>query len=154
MSKTEFWDRIETVNAGMLDVAGGARWVPMSHYADRATNVLWFITAEGTQIVDAVTAGNHDGVYLLADNAKGLFAHVAGTLAVSIDRAQLERIWNPIASAWFEGGIDDPDLRLLSFTVTGGEVWVTPTSGVRFMFNIAKAKLTGDDPDMGDHFTL
>jgi general stress protein 26 len=154
MSKTEFWDRVETVNAGMLDVVGGARWVPMSHYADRTTNTLWFITASGTQIVDAVTAGSHDAIYLLADNAKGLFAHVSGSLMVSVDRDMLEKIWNPVASTWFEGGIDDPELRLLSFAVTGGEVWVTPTSGVRFMFNIAKAKLTGDDPDMGDHFTL
>lgn len=154
MSTTEFWDRIEAVNAGMLDAAGGARWVPMSHYADRAANALWFLTTEGTQIVDAVTAGQHDATYLLADNAKGLFAQVTGSLAISTDRAKLEELWNPVASAWFDGGIDDPDLRLLSFTVTGGEVWVTPTSGVRFMFNIAKAKLTGDAPDMGDHFTL
>lgn len=154
MGKDIFWDRLETVNAGMLDAGDGARWVPMSHTADRETNTLWFLTAAGTQAVDAVTAGPQTAAYLLADNAKGLFAQVTGSLALSTDRAKLEELWNPVAGAWFDGGIDDPDLRMLAFTVTGGEVWATPTSGVRFLFNIAKAQVTGKEPDMGDHFTL
>ena len=154
MSKDEFWDRIETVNAGMLDVADGTRWVPMSHTADRSANTLWFLTAAGTQIAEATEGGPTSAAYVLADNGKGLFANVSGTLALSHDRTKLEEIWNPIAAAWYDGGIDDPDLRMLSFVVTSGEVWVTPTSGIRFMFNIAKAQLTGTDPDMGDHFMI
>lgn len=154
MSKTEFWDRIETVNAGMLAPEGSPRWVPMSHHADRAANRLWFITAKGTDITDRLETGPAPASYLLADNGKGLFAQVTGTLSLSDDRAKLEELWGVIVETWFEGGINDPDVRLLSMQVTGGEVWVTPTSGIRFMFNIAKARLTGDDPDMGDHFTL
>ena len=154
MNKDDFWDRIETVNAGMLDADDATRWVPMSHTADREANTLWFITAQGTQLVDAVTAGPTEAQYLVADNGKGLFAQISGTLALSHDRAKLEELWNPITGAWFEGGIDDPDVRMMSFTISGGEVWVTPTSGVRFMFNIAKAQVTGTQPDMGDHFNL
>lgn len=154
MSKTEFWDRIETVNAGMLAPEGSARWVPMSHHADRADNRLWFITAKGTDITDRLETGPAPCTYLVADNGKGLFAQVTGTLSISQDRVKLEELWGVIVETWFEGGINDPDVRLLSMQVTGGEVWVTPTSGIRFMFNIAKARLTGDDPDMGDHFTL
>ena len=154
MSKDEFWDRAEAVTAGMLDATGGERLVPMSHYADRAANTLWFITAKGTETVDAVEAGPKDSRYVLSDNGKGLYAHLTGVLALSEDRAKLEELWNPVADAWFEGGIDDPDLRLLSFRISAGEVWVTTTSGIRFMYNVAKAKVTGDQPDMGDHFTL
>ncbi len=154
MTKDIFWDRAEAINAGMLDATDGSRLVPMSHYADRQAETLWFITARGTQVVDAVEAGPKDCAYVLADGAHGLFAHVEGTMRLSDDRAKLEELWNPVADTWFDGGIDDPDLRLLAFTVTGGEAWVTPTSGLRFMFNVAKAKLTGDQPDMGEHFTL
>lgn len=154
MTKTKFWDRAEDVNAGMLDSSDGARLVPMSHYSDRDGHKLWFITAAGTQAEEAVEAGAKDCTYVICDNDKGLFAHLKGSLALSTDRAKLEELWNPIASSWFKGGIDDPDLRLLSFSLTGGEVWTTPTSGLRFMFNVAKAQLTGDQPDMGEHFSL
>ncbi len=154
MNKEEFWDRAEAINAGMLDATNGDRLVPMSHYADREAATLWFITAKGTQVVEAVEAGPHKCAYVLSDGGKGLYAHVMGTMSLSNDRAKLEELWNPVADTWFDGGIDDPDLRLLALKVTGGEVWVTPTSGLKFMFSLAKAKLTGDQPDMGDHFTL
>lgn len=154
MSKDDFWDRIETVNAGMLHTGDGTRWVPMSHTAERVGSTLWFLTAAGTQIVEAVEAGPIETDYIIADNARGLFAQVRGTLVLSKDRAKLEDLWNPVAASWYDGGIDDPDLRMLSLVIASGEVWVTPTSGLRFMFNIAKAQLTGAEPDMGDHFKL
>lgn len=154
MSTDEFWDRAASVNAGMLDAQDGVRLVPMSHYADRDRNTLWFITAAGTDAVDAVQGGPKECAYILSDNGKGLFAHVNGTMSLSDDRAKLEEVWNPVADTWFDGGKDDPDLRLLSFQITDGEVWATPTSGLVFMFNVARAKLTGDQPDMGSHFTL
>lgn len=154
MDKTDFWDRVEKVTAGMLDTGGQARFVPMSHTADREANTLWFITAQGTALVEAVQAGQTDGAYIVADMAGGLFARLSGSLTLSTDRAKLEELWNSVASTWFDGGIDDPAIRVLAFRVEAGEVWVTPTSGLRFMFNIAKAKVTGADPDMGDHFTL
>ncbi len=154
MDKTDFWSRVDTVNAGMLDLDGSGRPVPMSHHADREANTFWFLTDAGTQIAEGVESGAKPAGYMLADNAKGLFATVSGTLSRSHDRAKLEALWNPITSTFFEGGIDDPDLRLLSFVVSGAEVWLAPTSGVVFMFNIAKAKVTGELPDMGDHFTI
>jgi len=154
MSKSTFWDRAEDVNAGMLDMSDGERLVPMSHYPDRAAHTLWFITAAGTQAVEAVEDGPKPCGYVICDNGKGLYAHLKGSLALSNDRAKLEELWNTIADSWFEGGIDDPDLRLMSLSLTSGEVWITPTSGIRFMFNIAKSQLTGDEPDMGEHFTL
>ncbi len=154
MSHEDFWDRIETVNAGMLDASQGARLIPMSHQCDREANTLWFITAQGTQTVAAVENGPSACGYVVAEGGKGVYAHLKGTLALSTDRAKLEELWNAVADTWFDGGIDDPDVRLLSFGIDCGEVWVTPTSGVRFLFSIAKAKMTGEEPDMGDHFHL
>ena len=154
MSKDDFWDRVASVNAGMLDAKDGARFVPMSHYADKDLNALWFITAKGTDAVDAAETGPTDCGYILSDSGKGLYAHITGSLTVSYDKAKLDELWNPIAATWFDEGKEDPDLRLLCFRIAKGEVWLAPASGVVFMFNIARAKLTGSDPDMGSHFTF
>ena len=154
MSHDEFWDRVASVNAGMLDATNGLRSVPMSHYADRGTNCLWFIAAKGTDVVDAVAASAQSATYIVADAAKGIYADLRGMLSLSHDRAKLDDIWSTVADAWFEGGKDDPDVRLLCFAIGTGEVWVTPTSGITFMFGIVRAQLTGTPPDMGTHFTL
>lgn len=154
MSDDVFWDRLGAVNAGMLAAGESPRFMPMSHNADREGRRLWFITARGTDLVEATEAGPVASVYLVADGGKGLYAQINGTLEQSTDRAKLEEIWNVVASSWFDGGKDDPDLRLLSLSVTGAEVWATTASGLGFMFQVAKAQLTGAEPDMGEHFTV
>lgn len=153
MSEDVFWDRIKAINAGMLAAGESPRFMPMSHNADRKGRTLWFVAARGTDPVAAAEGGQVAAAYIVADASRGLYAHVNGTLALSDNRAKLDEIWNVVASSWFEGGKDDPDLRLLAFNITGAEVWTTG-SGVNFLFQVAKAQVTGAEPDMGEHFTL
>jgi len=55
-TRDDFWSRLDEAQAGML-TAGDARPVPVTHYADREAGALWFITADGTDLVRALTAG-------------------------------------------------------------------------------------------------
>lgn len=154
MNNTDFWTRVETVNAGMLETDSGARFVPMSHQSQPEAQTLWFITAKDTTMFEDLAEGPKSCSYVIADGGKGMYAHLTGRLSVSQDRDRLEALWSTVAESWFDGGIDDPNVRLLSYVVDSGEVWVTPTSGLSFLFSIAKANLTGEKPDMGDHFFL
>ena len=154
MSLDSFWGHIATVRAGMLDATAGSRRVPMSHYADRDRNCLWFITAKDTHAAKAAADGPLSAAYILSDSGKGIFADIKGRLGLSDDRAILLALWSPVADTWFDGGIDDPNLQLLSFHITEAEVWTTPTSGIVFMFDMMRAKLTGMPPEMGSHFTI
>lgn len=150
MSKEVFWDEMEDVNAAMLAV-GSKRYVPMSPYTDAAAGAIWFITAQGTDAVDAAAGGAADAS-LIVTGSGDLHARIDGKARLSQDRAKLEELWNPIASSWFDG-IDDPDIRLIRFDPTGAEVWNT-TGAIGFVIQIAKSKMTGEQPDMGDHFTI
>ncbi|WP_323718607.1 pyridoxamine 5'-phosphate oxidase family protein [Paracoccus aminovorans] len=148
-----FWDRLEKVNSGMLGLVEAPRLVPMSHYVDRDSRTLWFITAKGTDLVQAVAGGGKPALHAVADESGGLFARLDGTLALSDDRAKLDELWNAVASAWFEEGKQDPDLQLMRLDLTGAEIWLTGGS-MRFLYEIAKSKVTGAKPDMGEHFAL
>jgi len=57
-----------------------------------------------------------------------LFASVEGRLAIDNDRATIDRLWNPFVAAWFEGGKDDPKLRLLRFEPGNAQVWLNENS--------------------------
>lgn len=151
--KEKFWDRLEDVRTGMLR-AEGARAVPMSHYVDDddPENAIWFITAKGTDISNAAITGA-DGEYLVTSNDENLYARITGRVSVSQDKEKLDEIWNAVASAWFDGGQQDPDVQLVRFDVQEAEVWVTGGS-LKFLFEVAKAHMTDEKPDMGEHAVL
>ncbi|MDS9468846.1 pyridoxamine 5'-phosphate oxidase family protein [Paracoccus sp. MBLB3053] len=153
MEEQIFWKRLDGINAGMLGTRDGMKMVPMSHYADPDARVLWFITAEGTDLVGEVQDGAKEALHIIADASGKLFAQIEGRLELSSDREKLDEIWSSVASAWFDEGKEDPDLRLLRLNLTNAEIWST-TGGINFLYQIAKANLTGDEPDIGDHFRL
>lgn len=148
-----FWKRTGSINAGMLGTVDKLKLVPMSHYPDRAESALWFITAEGTDLVEQVKSAPADAIHVIGDASGKLWARIEGRLELSQDKAKLDEIWNTVAEAWFEGGERDPDVRLLKLSLTHAEIWVT-TGGLGFLYEIAKARLTGDKPDLGEHFEL
>lgn len=154
MSDVEtFWKRLKGVNAGMLGAAPEWRLVPMSHYPDPDQNALWFITADGTDLYEAVKDGPKQAAHVISSSGDKLYAHINGKLEASDDRAKLDELWNAVASAWFEDGEQDDDVRLMKLTISDAEVWATD-GGIGFLYEVAKAKLTGAEPQMGEHFTV
>lgn len=150
MTKERFWEDLGSVRAAMLAI-GDARHVPMSPYPDAETGAIWFIGAKGTDLVEALGAGSTAASLIVTGNDK-LHARIEGTANLSSNRAKLEELWNLIASSWFEG-IDDPDIQLIRLEPSHAEVWATD-GALAFMIQIAKAQLTGDHPDMGDHYSV
>ncbi|WP_430447853.1 pyridoxamine 5'-phosphate oxidase family protein [Rhodophyticola sp.] len=153
--KHEFWSRMEDVRAGMLGVRGQGRLVAMSPQVDDdMPGHIWFITAKGTDLAKSVEAGAQPAQFVVADAKTGLYADVEGQLSRSTDREALDEVWSFVADAWFEGGQHDPDVCLLQFTPDSAEISVTPTSGVKFLYEIAKANLTDQKPDAGEQGTV
>lgn len=150
MSVETFWKQLEGVHSAMLAV-GDARHVPMSPYARQDDNAIWFITAQGTELVDAVSRGQTEAS-LIVTGESNIHTRIEGAASLVQDRAKLEELWNPVASSWFES-IDDPDIRLIRVAPATAEVWLT-SGALGFAFELVKSKVTGKQPDMGEHFSL
>ena len=149
--KEEFWDRIEDVRTGMLGT-DDARSVPMSHYVDKDANVLWFITAKGTDLAKTAQSGA-SAEYIVISNDEHLYARVDGKVQAVSDPAKLDELWSAIAGAWFEDGRQDDDIQLVRMDLSSAEVWATGGS-LSFLYEVAKAHLTDEKPDMGQHGTI
>lgn len=149
--REEFWDRLEDCRSGMLDVGGRA--MPMTHNLEPEDGNIWFLTAKGTDMADAAFAGDA-ARYIVCNDDKAIYAQVDGTLAAVDDAQKLDEVWSAMASLWFDEGKRDPDLVLVRLSPAKAEVWLGPESGIKFLWSAAKAKVTGEEPDMGDHFEL
>lgn len=149
--RKEFWDRLEDVRACMLGLQNEGPLVAMSPQVDDdMPGKVWFITAKGTSLAKAVAKGEVDARMVVANDAQGLYADILGSLVHSTDREALDEAWSFVADAWFDGGQSDPDVCLLCFTPKTADVSITPTGGVKFFYEIAKANVTDEKPDMGE----
>ncbi|MBX9739389.1 MAG: pyridoxamine 5'-phosphate oxidase family protein, partial [Beijerinckiaceae bacterium] len=52
---------------------------------------------------------------------------------------------------WFPKGPDDPEITLLAVDVEEAEYWDAPSSAMIIAFGYAKARLTGEPPQMGEN---
>lgn len=149
-AKNDFWDRVDDVQAGMLGLEKDGKLVPMSPNLRKTRDgKIWFIAADGEEIVSDTSANPQKGRFVVADAKSGLYANVEGELSQSSDKAVLDEIWNVVASAWFEDDKQDSDLRLLCFTPSTAAAWFSTTSSAKFLYEIAKANITGAEPDAG-----
>jgi general stress protein 26 len=75
---------------------------------------------------------------------------VAGHGDVRHDRDKVDQLWNPVVEAWFPEGKDSPNVGLLLVESDTAEYWDTPGGRISSALAFAKAKVTGNRPDVGN----
>jgi general stress protein 26 len=145
----KFWHALKDSPFIMLGVDGtreGATqpMTAMFEDADRDAGLLWIFTAKDHDLTRAM--GQSDRA-IASYSAKGhdLFASLRGTLQIVNDRGTVDRLWNPMVAAWYEGK-DDPKLALVRFDVEDMKIWLS--DGGAFL-KLALNKLVGRKPEAG-----
>jgi len=145
--KKQLWDFIEEARAVMLGVpATGMHMQPMAPQAAREENAIWFYTRRSSDLVKAAGAGKAHLCLIGADH--DYHACLSGRLSMMHSRQHIDRFWSPVIAAWFDGK-DDPDLIMLVFLPDDAQIWASSDSSFRFGWEIAKANLSGGEPDLG-----
>ena len=117
-------------------------------------SVLYFFISEKSGLTGRLREDANVNVSY-ADPGADTYVSIAGTATFSSDAATKERLWSPMAKAWFPGGVADPDLALLEVKISHAEFWNVKDSKATQLFKMAKAAMTGEPPrNMGDHKEL
>lgn len=111
-------------------------------------DVVRFLVSAQADWYDAVAA-RPQVLLSFADPTGNSYASVSGTATGTADRALVERLYNPVADAFFEG-VDDPQLRVLEVTATDGEWWDGPSGRIGQAIGILRTKLSGDHDAAGE----
>jgi general stress protein 26 len=129
--EAKFWKALKSDMTVMLGIDGldDGHMRPMTAQldGDGEQGPLWFFTSADNQIAQALPTRNR-ALCGFTSKDHELFACIHGTLTIDNDRAQIDALWSPFVAAWFEGGKDDPKLRLLRLDAEQGEIWLNESS--------------------------
>ena len=123
--ETQFWKALRSDMTMMLGLAGVAEGHtrPMTAQLDGDARADLVLHLQRKRDWSASSAGASRAVATFASKGHDIFAAVHGKLSLDTDRAVVDRLWNRFVAAWFEGGKDDPKLRLLRLDPDEAEIW-------------------------------
>lgn len=157
-----FWGTAEDTRFGMLGLKDKDQHLqPMTHFVDRDTNSLWFMTSRDTDLAKAAGEGwqtkmSGDGTeawFILVSKGQDVQICCKGRLHYSDEMEKHKELWNPVAGAWFDGP-EDPKLAVYRLELEEAAIWASTDSSFVFAWEIAKAHAKDEDPDVGTHTVI
>ena len=145
------WDIIEKDPVGMMTTrfAGGLRARPLEARADRVAGIIWFLTDVRGAKDDEIDAAHDIGLAFI-DGDDRAYLSITGSASVTRDATKAKEIWKKTDDVWLPGGPDDANARLLRVEPITAELWDESLSTAGTAFEFAKARLTGDKPNLGE----
>jgi general stress protein 26 len=146
------WDIIEKVGVGMLTTrfAGGLRARPLEARPDRTAGIIWFLTDVRSGKDEEVMAAPDIGLVFI-DAGDKAYLSITGRAEILRDTGRATAIWKSTDQVWWPGGPDDPTLRVLRIAPETAELWDGPSNSILAAFEFAKARLTGNKPNLGEN---
>ena len=111
---------------------------------------LWFFTQDHTHKTEEIAANPQVNAAL--QSGKG-YLSISGTASIVHDEAKIDELWSSSAEAWFPEGRDD-SIALLRVHAETAEYWSTDDPKPVVLFKVAKAVVTGGQPDIGENATV
>lgn len=146
------WEVVEAAGIGMLTTrfAGGLRARPVEPRADPRAGLLRIVTDARGLKDDEIAAHPEVGLTLISPADKA-YLSITACAEVTRDPVAAARIWRSTDDLWWPDGPEDPNVRVLVLTPSLAELWDGPSSSMVEAFEIAKARLTGGKPDLGEN---
>jgi general stress protein 26 len=127
---------------------GHMRARPLSIAGRREDGALYFSTAVESPKIHELDADPRVNV-VMQDGRR--FVSLSGVASVVDDRALIEQLWSESWKVWFPKGKDDPSLRIVAVEPVEAAYWdMSGTAGIKYVFEMAKAYVTGKRPDSDD----
>ena len=149
------WEMIKQIRFGMLThrhTDGTLHSHPLTtqNHELGEKGVLYFFVSRTTEVGQRLRAdGNVNVSY--SDPHEDQYVSVSGMATVSEDLDAKQRLFSPMAKAWFPGGASDPDLELVEVHITSAEYWDVKDSKPTQLFKMAAAAVSGERPSIGEH---
>jgi general stress protein 26 len=146
------WDIIQNVGVCMLTTqfGDGLRARPLEARPDRDAGVIFFVTDLHSPKEDEIQAAPDVGLVFI-DSSANAYLSITARASVMRDPDKTRAVWRKTDEVWWPGGPTDPDVSLLRVEPFTAELWDGPASSAVAAFEFAKARLTGEKPNLGEN---
>jgi general stress protein 26 len=150
--ETRVWQIVEKIGVGMLTTrfAGGLRARPLDARPDREAGAIFFIADRRGLKDDEIEADPNVG-FTLIDYADKAYLSITGRAEVLRDATLAARYWKKADDVWWPEGPNDPHVCVLRLEPQRAELWDGPTSAAVARHEFAKARATGEKPNLGEN---
>jgi general stress protein 26 len=131
---------------------------PMATQKRKSFADLWFVTDTDSHKLDELENDPHVNLAYFEDWE---WVSVSGTARISNDRALIREVYQADWKAWFgqvddvrDGGPEDPRLALILVDADSVTFMKRDKSKPALLFEVAKAFVTGETPDLGKPQTV
>jgi general stress protein 26 len=145
-------DMVDKIDIGMLcsniSDKDYIHAIPMSRQeVDEAGNI-WFLFSAQSETYQNVKKS--EKVSLLYSDIKSYgFLSINAVAEISEDPARIDKYWNKMMEAWFEGGRKDANIRLLKVVPVEAHYWDNKTNKLVTFFKVAVSAVSGAKMDIG-----
>ncbi len=126
---------------------------PMTTLQVEDSRDLWFFTRSDSEAATDVAQTMQVNL-AYADPGDNRYVSVSGLAQLVRDRAKVRELWNPMYTAFFPEGPEDPKLALMRVTAHDAEHWTGPTNWLGKALRFAAAKIKGDPSPLGENAKL
>jgi general stress protein 26 len=146
------WELLESTGAGMLTTqfAEGLRARPMEPRPDRGNGVIYFIT-DVRGLKDDEVAAAPDVCLTLTNHKEKAYLSLTARASVLRDPVLAAKFWKSTDDVWWPGGPEDKNVVMLRLEPQRAELWDGPASSLVAAYEFAKARATGEKPDLGEN---
>lgn len=121
---------------------------PMSTQKVDDDGMIWFLTGADSQHSREIKADPRVQL-IYANTGDYAYLTIYGTAELLQDQAKIEELWTPIVKVWFQGGKDDPNVRVLKIRPEQGFYWDTKHSKTVSFLKMITSLATGKTMDDG-----
>ncbi|MFA6151139.1 MAG: pyridoxamine 5'-phosphate oxidase family protein [Chitinophagaceae bacterium] len=121
---------------------------PMSTLEVDEEGIFWYLCRDESNLVEQIKDDSKIDL-LVGDNSNNSYLFVKANAIVFRDQEIIDRLWNPIAKAWFEEGKEDPHIRIVKAEPFDAHYMDTQHGKLVSSIKILIAAATGQPMDDG-----
>jgi general stress protein 26 len=131
-------------------IRGWASCAPAGSKARSRSGPDFFVTDFHSAKEDEIESAPDVGLVFIDPDDKA-YLSITGRACVMRDAERTKAVWRKTDEVWWPKGPNSPDVSLLRIEPFAAELWDGPASAAVAAFEFAKARLTGQEPKLGQN---
>jgi general stress protein 26 len=146
------WDILEKTSVGMLTTRfeNGLRARPLDARPDRDHGTIYFIVDVRGLKDDEIEACPDVG-FTVIDPGDKAYLSITGRAETLRNSVLAARFWKKADDVWWPNGPDERHVRVIRLDPLIAELWDGPASAEVARHEFAKARATGEPPNLGEN---